>query len=83
MQRRWWTEIDWPGACAFVLACGLSIGFCVALIWAASPSTPDLSQEAAALLSTLGGAMVGAVATYLGLSRREHQRKDDDNGGAS
>jgi len=60
---------DWAGRCAFVLACGLAIGWSgalliatLALIWRETP----VSQQGANLLSTLGGAIAGAVATYLG-----------------
>jgi hypothetical protein len=62
---------DWRGYIAFVLALGLSAGWCTSIILSAGPRTPPIGEETATLLSTLGGAMVGAVATYLGMGRRE------------
>lgn len=74
MKRDWWRDVDWPGACAFVLALGISLGFATALIMSASARTPPINQETATLLATLGGAMAGSVATYLG-----HQIKGKDD----
>jgi len=69
-KEPWWTKIDWTGAVGFVLALGVSaslvIGFLGAVI-----SDHMLNAQEANVLATLSGAMVGAVATYLGLGRRE------------
>jgi hypothetical protein len=62
---------DWRGYIAFVLAIGLSVGWATGLIMSASSRTPPIGENTAQLLSTLGGAMVGAVAAYLGMGRRE------------
>lgn len=66
---------DWRGYVAFILAVGLSVGWATGLIMSASSRTPPIGENTAQLLSTLGGAMVGAVAAYLGMGRRE--RKDE------
>ena len=64
---------DWVGLCAFVLACGLAVGWSGTILLVAWQGGP-LSDHSANTLATLGGAMAGAVATYLGGSalRREH-----------
>lgn len=64
-------RIDWPGACAFCLALGVSISMVVAII---GITTKDvISRDSAQLLSTIFGASVGAVATYMGLARQQQQ----------
>jgi NhaP-type Na+/H+ or K+/H+ antiporter len=79
-RPRWWETVDWPGAIAFVLAFGVAIGFAVAIILAASWRTPPISEQTATLFSTLGGAIIGAVATYLGGTiQRNHDRKGPDD----
>jgi hypothetical protein len=57
---------DPRGAAAFVLALTIGGGWAVALIFAASPKTPPLDTTSAALLSTIGGVLAGALAGYLG-----------------
>jgi hypothetical protein len=74
---------DWRGYIAFTLALGISVGWATGLILSASARTPPIGENTAQLLSTLGGAMVGAVAAYLGMGRRdkpppEDKREDDD-----
>ena len=64
LGRRYGAQ-DWAGRSAFVLACGLAFGWAGALLLAAWEHGP-VSQQGANLLSTLGGAIAGAVATYLG-----------------
>ena len=65
---------DWPGRCAFVLACGLAVGWAGTILLVAWQGGP-LSDHSANTLATLGGAMAGAVATYLGSTL--HARPDD------
>ena len=50
-----------------MLACGLASGWAGGLLIAAIQGGP-ISEHSADLLATLGGAMAGAVATYLGSS---------------
>lgn len=69
---------DWRGYIAFVMAVGLAAGFASALIMSASARTPPINETTATLLATLGGAMVGAVATYLGGVHRRRPDDDDD-----
>jgi hypothetical protein len=73
-EDHWWEEIDWPGACAFVLALGLSIGLVLGFARWLVQHDP-LSQHGATLLSTLGGAIVGTLATYLGRGTKERARR--------
>lgn len=75
---------DWRGYIAFVMALGISIGFGAALIMSASARTPPINETTATLLATLGGAMVGAIATYMGMGRniRPPDDEDDDGGGS-
>jgi hypothetical protein len=62
---------DWAGRSAFVLAVGVAIGWSVAVLFVVSPwRTTPVGDAAANFLATLGGAMVGAVATYLGSTGR-------------
>jgi hypothetical protein len=56
---------DWAGRSAFMLACGLAAGWAGGLLIAAIKGGP-ISEHSADLLATLGGAMAGALATYLG-----------------
>jgi hypothetical protein len=56
---------QWAGRSAFVVASGLAIGWAGALLIVAFKGGP-ISHDSANVLATLGGAMAGAVATYLG-----------------
>ena len=75
-------RFDWAGASAFVLAFGLSAGFATALIFAASPATTTITDAGVQLLSTIGGAMVGAVAAYLGVAVERRGRMNVQTEGA-
>jgi membrane protein YqaA with SNARE-associated domain len=64
------TQHDIAGIVALVLAGGTSIGFAGTLLlltW--EPSSNPASIQ---LVATLGGAIVGALATYLGARATEH-----------
>jgi hypothetical protein len=41
-------------------------------------STTELSQQSAALLSTILGGALGAIATYLGMTHAANKRDQDD-----
>ena len=64
---RWWQQVDWPGAIGFVLALGISISM-VTIIILGSLVTGMTEHSGANLLSTMFGAAIGALATYLGQS---------------
>jgi hypothetical protein len=68
---------DWAGRSAYALSIGLAIGWSGALLMAAFPSASPVSDTGANLLSTLGGAMAGAVATYLGSTLHARAHGDD------
>jgi len=65
---------EWAGRCAFVLACGLATGWCGALLVAAVYGGP-ISDHSANMISAIGGAMSGAVATYLGSTLHTAQQR--------
>jgi len=67
---------DWRGPIAFVLALGVAISLVSGVI-TAEVTPGKVTTEEAGFFSTLGGAIVGAVATYLGLQHR--QKESDDN----
>ena len=74
---------DWRAVIALVLSTGVAVGFAAALIMSASSRTPPIGENTAQLLSTLGGAMIGAVAAYLGMGRGDPPPppdKDEDPG---
>ena len=66
---------NWPGLAALVLAMGVAICVIALAVGTATQSGP-ISQEDATLLSTVLGAAVGAVATYLGT----HAHDGEPNG---
>jgi membrane associated rhomboid family serine protease len=68
--------IDIAGLVALVLAIGVAVGFAgLALLFALAPEAAG--PAGAAVFGTLGGAMVGSLATYLG-ARSATGRDDDD-----
>jgi hypothetical protein len=77
------TPRDYAGWCAVILAAGVSISLVVASV-GGTIRGHELTPDEITLLSTITGAAIGAVATYLGMSRRgreEHDSDDDDAGG--
>lgn len=69
--------MDWAGACALVLAIGISVGLMLGMFrWVVQKQT--LSAEGAQLLGTIYGAAVGTLATYLGLSRQQQKTQRDE-----
>ncbi len=66
----------WAGVVATILAASIGVGFAAAMI-GATVQHEQISQQGAALLTTLGGAIIGAVAGWLGGSASEravHER---------
>lgn len=61
---------NWAGRIAFILTCAIAISLCAAIIIVALTPEP-LDQSFGAVITTLTGAAVGAVATYLGTSRAD------------
>lgn len=57
--------MNWPGVAAVILAAGVAVCVIALAVGTATQSGP-ISQEDATLLSTVLGAAVGAVATFLG-----------------
>lgn len=58
----------YAGAAVVVMAIGLTVSLSASLVVAAMQATP-ISQQFAAVLSALGGAVIGSIATYLGSHR--------------
>lgn len=70
MRRRPF-NVDWSGMCALCLSVGVSISMIIAMVGVTTHR--PLSAGGVQLLSTVFGASVGAVATYLGMSRQQQQ----------
>lgn len=74
--ERWWLSGEWAGLIAFVLALGVAISMTVALVGSVLSSDP-ISSEKASLLSTLYGAAIGVIGTYIGAHGRGARRASD------
>ena len=59
---------NWAGLIALVLAAAIAVSLCAAIIIVSVKPEP-LDQPFGAVITTLAGAAVGAVATYLGVAR--------------
>lgn len=70
---------DWAGRVAFVIAVGVSGGWGVALIIAATPWTPSISDTGADLMLAIGGGLAASLATYLGGEIRSRHPADDQD----
>jgi hypothetical protein len=70
------SKVDWPGAIAFTLALGIAISMVVAIVGTVGGGR-TLSAGSANVLSTLFGASVGVVGTYLGAHGRHGRRQSD------
>lgn len=75
-MNRWWLHGEWAGLIAFVLALGVSFSMVIALIGAVL-SADRISSEKASLLSTLFGASIGVIGTYIGAHGRGARRASD------
>jgi len=62
--------VRWAGRVAFIVASAVALGWAVSLVvyMVARLSGDPVGSDAATLLSTVGGVLAGAVATYLGNS---------------
>lgn len=56
----------YAGISVVVMAIGLTVSLSASLVLAVIQTTP-ISQQLAGVLSTLGGAVMGSIATYLGV----------------
>lgn len=80
-----WIHGEWAGLIAFVLALGVSLSMVIALVGAVL-SKGSISSEKASLLSTLYGAAIGVIGTYIGAHGRgarrssDRSREEDGNG---
>jgi hypothetical protein len=74
----WIKNMDWPGAIAFMLALGISLSMVLLItgVIIAVPQNRPLGEAASSLISTVFGAAIGAIATYLGSARERQVNKD-------
>lgn len=73
-EAKWYETIDWAGLCAALLALGLAMGLILGFSrWLIQGTA--LSENGSQLLSGLGGAIVGALATYLGRGSKERNER--------
>jgi hypothetical protein len=80
-HERWWQQVDWTGAVAFTLALGVSVSMAAAMtigMFAAFMHDRPISEQGAAMLSTIFGAALGSIATYLGQSRERQLRQNGE-----
>jgi hypothetical protein len=77
-QGRWWQSFDWPGAVALVLALGIS-GSLFGAILALSLRGQSIGEFGANMLSTVFGATIGAIATYLGQASEQRRTARNNN----
>lgn len=71
----------WGGPIAFVLALGISTGLCASLIIISLAPKP-LDTSLVSVITTLAGAAIGAVGTYLGVSRHHQDDNQQDGNGS-
>jgi hypothetical protein len=69
-------HVEWPGVICFTLALGIAVSMIVEVVGVVVGDRP-LSQGESSLLSTLFGASVGVIGTYLGAHGRHGRRADD------
>ena len=67
---------EWAGLIALVLAIGVASSMLFALAGVMLSDEP-ISSEKASLLSTLYGASIGVIGTYIGAHGRTQRRRDD------
>jgi hypothetical protein len=67
--------MDWRGPIAFILALGVATAL-VSGVLSAEITPGKVTSQEVSFFSTLGGAIVGAVATYLGVQHRPKGRED-------
>jgi hypothetical protein len=74
-----WIHGEWAGLIAFVLALGIAVSMVVSLIGAVLDDD-GLSPEKSNLLSTVFGAAIGVIGTYIGAHGRGARRSSDRRG---
>lgn len=74
---RTWIHGEWAGLIAFVLALGVALSMVTALVGTMLSDEPISSQKAS-LLSTLTGAAIGVIGTYVGAHGRGGNRRAAD-----
>lgn len=67
---------SWHGFVASILALSVAVGFAAAMVGATVQAEP-ITQQGAALLNTLGGALIGAVAGWLGGAALERNLRSE------
>jgi len=75
-QQAGWIHGEWAGLIALVLALGVAISMVTALVGTMLSQEP-ISSEKASLLSTLTGAAIGVIGTYIGAHGRGGRRTSD------
>jgi hypothetical protein len=76
-EVHWTRRMDWAGMSVFVLA--LAVGVSVVVVVAVEISNPGHGGTVmVSALTTVLGAMVGAVSTYVGLYRRHPSARHRD-----
>jgi hypothetical protein len=78
-EKQGWLHGEWAGLIALVLALGVAISMVAALVGTMLTNEP-ISSEKASLLSTLTGAAIGVVGTYIGAHGRGGRRANDAPG---
>jgi hypothetical protein len=68
---------NWVGRIAFILALSIGVSLCAAIIIVALTPSP-LDTAFGSVITTLAGAAVGAVATYLGTNGRLPAAEPDE-----
>jgi hypothetical protein len=72
-----WIHGEWAGLIALVLAVGVTVSLVVDITIVALHGS-DISGANANLLSTLFGASIGVVGTYIGAHGRHGSRRTDE-----
>lgn len=73
-MRQW----SWHGMAGVILAACVGVGWAVALIATAVQHGP-ITDAGATILNTIGGGLVGAVATWIGLAGGKKPSDPDVN----
>jgi hypothetical protein len=75
--RQGWIHGEWAGLIALILAVGVAVSMVIALAGTMLSNEP-ISSEKASLLSTLAGASIGVIGTYIGAHGRGGRRAADE-----
>jgi hypothetical protein len=74
----WRQNWSWHGLAGVILAATVGIGWSVSLIITAFKDGP-ITPEGATILNTIGGGLIGAVATWIGLAGGKKPNDPDIN----